>query len=147
MITGLAAVLSLLAQTESQPASDTWRESASGLGPMLSLGEPDNAMIRIRCVRRGVLRTYLGGLYTGDGPEPRHVSVSSGRARSAYRLRYGVDPEGGFSADIPIRSAPMISFARSGRLSFAAAGSELDGDATSPEEFRAVSAFLRRCGG
>jgi hypothetical protein len=147
MITGAAAVLSLLAQAVSQPASETWRESASGLGPVLSLGEPDNAMIRIRCVRRGVLRAYLGGLYTGDGPQPRAVSVSSGRARSVYRLRFGVDPEGEFSADIPIQSAPMISFGRSGRLSFAAAGAELDGDAAKPEEIRVVSAFLRRCGG
>ena len=147
MIIAIAAALSLLAQAGSQPASETWRESVTRHGTILSVGEPANATIQIRCVRPGVVRAYLAGLYTGEGPEPRRVIISSGRARSAYRLQFGLDAEGGFSTDVPVRSAPLVAFGRNGALTFAAAGAELDGNATTPAEIQTISRFLRRCRG
>jgi hypothetical protein len=147
MTIGAAAVLLLLAQAETPPASEAWRESASDGGTVLSSGDPDHALVQFRCVRRGVVRAYLGGLYTGDGPEPHRVTVRSGRARSVYRLQSGVDNQGGFSADIPIQSSTLVSFERSGELSFVAAGAEVGSERATRAEIEAISAFLRRCGG
>lgn len=146
MITSVAAALLHLTQAEASLASEKWRQSSSSLGTILSSGDPDNALVQFRCVRRGVVRTYLAGLYTGDGPEPRRVTVTSGRARSVFRLQYGVDALGGFSADIPIQSRVMVSFQRNGALTFTAAGAEIGGDPASPVGIEVIAAFLRRCG-
>lgn len=140
-----AAVALLLVQADT--AEYAWRVTDTDHGPVLSEGDPQSAMIQMRCIRPGVVRTYLAGLYTGDGPEPRRVTVSSVRARAGYRLRYRADSAGGFSADIPVGSGPIMSFARNGRLTVAAAGSELSGDVTTAEELQIVAGFLLRCRG
>lgn len=133
----LAAVLMLSFQAD---AADTWRESASGEGAVLSFGEAANATIRLTCIRPGVIRADLSGLYTGEGREPRRVVAESGRARASYRLTY----DDGFSAEIPAMAAVMQAFGRSARLRFRAAGAELTGDGL-PSETSTVAGFLARC--
>jgi hypothetical protein len=145
MIIGVAAALSLLGQAQLVPPSETWRARASERGTILSFGEPDNAAIQIHCLRPGILRIYLAGLYTGDGPEPRRVAVRSSRVRGSYRFVYGADADGGFSTDIPAGAPVMVAFERNGNLSFEAANAEVGGNATTPAEIRAISAFIRRC--
>jgi len=141
----IAAALSLLAQAEAAP--ETWREVASEAGAVLSLGEPDNAMIQIRCVRRGVVRADLAGLYTGEGPQPHRVTVSSARARASYRLSFGADDQGRFSAEIPATAPVMASFQRTGELNFRARNVHLESNAASAPEIAVIAGFLARCRG
>ena len=121
-------------------AADTWRESASGQDRVLSFGEAANATIRLVCIRPGVIRADLSGLYTGEGREPRNVVAESGRIRASYRLAYN----DGFTAEIPARAPVMQAFERSARVRFRAAGVELTGDGT-PSESPTVAGFLARC--
>lgn len=141
----LAAVLSFLAQAEIAPES--WRETATETGDVLSLGELDNAMIQIRCLRPGVLRADLAGLYTGEGHQPHRVAVESARTRASYPLLEGADGEGRFSAEIPATAPVMASFQRNGRLNFRALNVLLEGDAASPSEIPVIAGFLARCRG
>lgn len=133
----IAAVLMLSLQAD---AADTWRESASGQNRVLSFGEAANATIQLTCIRPGVIRADLSGLYTGEGREPRSVVAESGRIRASYRLAYN----DGFSAEIPAMSPLMQAFKRNARLHFRAADVELTGDG-SPSESATVSGFLARC--
>jgi hypothetical protein len=141
----LAAVLSFVAQAEIAPES--WRETATATGDVLSLGELDNAMIQIRCLRPGVLRADLAGLYTGEGPQPHRVTVQSARTRASYRLLESADDAGRFSAEIPATAPVMASFQRTGRLNFQARNVHLEGDAASPAEILVIAGFLARCRG
>ena len=88
-----------------------WRESESPTGAVLSIGDPDSAMIQFRCVRPGTLRMDLAALYTGEGPQPRRVVVESGRVRASYRLTDGADDQARFGADLPA-AAPVIDASR-----------------------------------
>lgn len=138
-----AAFLSLLGQAV--PAAESWRETATEAGEVLSLGEPDNAMIQIRCLRPGLLRADLAGLYTGEGPQPHRVAVESGRTRASYPLLEGADAEARFSAEIPAAAPVVASFQRNGRLNFRALNVHLEGEAASPSEIAVIAGFLARC--
>ncbi|HST35742.1 MAG TPA: hypothetical protein VLK25_03830, partial [Allosphingosinicella sp.] len=105
-------------------------------------GAAANAVISLRCVRPGILRADLGGLYTGEGPEPRRVRAASGRVSASYPLTFG---DAGFTAEIPVSARVMQAFGQSGRLRFTAAGAELAGDAPGPSDVQVVAAYLRRC--
>ena len=133
----IAAILMLSLQSG---AGDTWRESAAEQGTVLSFGEAANATIRLTCIRPGVIRADLSGLYTGEGREPRSVVAESGRIRASYRLAYN----DGFTVEIPARAAVMQAFGRNARVRFRAAGVELTGDGT-PAESPTVAGFLARC--
>lgn len=140
MMALVTLILSLSAQA---PAGSTgWQESPSDRGPVLSYGAAANAPISLRCVRPGILRADLGGLYTGEGPEPRRVRAASGRVSASYLLSFG---HSGFTAEVPAGDRVMQAFRRSGRLRFTAAGAELAGEATGPAEIQLVAAYLRRC--
>jgi len=141
----LAALLSVLAQAEIAP--EIWRETATETGGVLSLGELDNAMIQIRCLRPGVLRADLAGLYTGEGPQPHRVAVRSARIRASYPLLEGADAQGRFSAEIPAAAPVMASFQRNGRLNFRALNVFLEGDAATSSEIPVIAGFLARCRG
>lgn len=119
-----------------------WQESPSERGPVLSFGAPANAVISLRCVRPGILRAELGGLYTGEGREPRRVRAASGRVSASFPLVYG---DTGFTAEIPASAPIMRAFERSGSLRFTAAGAELVGEAGQPAEIQIVAAYLGRC--
>lgn len=136
----MIAVATLLMLSLQADAAETWRESASPQGTVISFGEAANATIQLTCIRPGVIRADLSGLYTGEGREPRRVMAESGRVRASYRLAN----DGGFSAEIPASAPVMQAFGRSARLRFSAANAELSGDGT-PAEIPAVSGFLARC--
>jgi hypothetical protein len=143
MMTIATAVLLLLVQTEATPES--WRETSTESGPLLSYGEAAEASIRFRCVRPGMLRADLASIYTGEGPQPRTVTIQAARTRASYRLSDGADDEGRFSVEIPQSAPVMAAFRRSGALSLRAGRWHMTVRATSTLEIQAIAGFLRRC--
>lgn len=145
MITIATAALLLLVQTEATP--ETWRETLSESGPLLSYGEAAEASIRFRCVRPGMLRADLASIHTGEGPQPRTAIVESARTRASYRLSDGADDDGRFSVEIPQAAPVMAAFRRNGALRLRAGRWHMTVRATSSLEMQVIAGFLTRCRG
>jgi hypothetical protein len=145
MIVIVVAFLAMWAQGAG--ATETWRVSLVQGGAMLSLGEPADASIQMRCVRPRVVRAYLATIYMGEGPQPHAVSVQGSSGRSSFPLSTGADKDGRFSTDIPLSAGVMASFARDGWLRFRAGRAHISSGTAHGPELQAISAFLGHCRG
>lgn len=148
----LIVALALAATAQPADGGTRWRANEGDREFQLFNGPAsDRSDIVFRCARRGgsVVRLSIDGLYTGDGPEPRRLTVRSGR----YRITAALGPDrtsrsaGTFAATIPLASAPLAAFARTGRLTLQARNIEMSGDAGTRLERMAIARFFRSCSG
>ena len=146
LMMSLAAMIAL-----GQDSADAiaWRETSSGAEYLLALGEAgaDHVDILMRCARtrRSAVRLNVDGLYTGEGPEPRRMSIASGRARAIVALHYDDRPGGAYAASLALGNAALRAFARTGRLVLSAGNVEIDGNARTEADRNAISGFFARC--
>ncbi len=147
-----AALLIFTTSAAAQDVRPVWTQVSEAHGHYLSLAAPDgdDLWMQLRCSRRPSAAIALTA-YTvppGDGP-PSFVSLSSGETNASLRLQAVADEMTGdrWEAALPVGSAVLAAFARTGLLRLNVGTLELDHGATSDGERAAAARFLRLCRG